>query len=159
MQHFALQDVNWTRVVWITCGLLWCFYQLFGLSFWRHPFTAEDLLVIKWYNATFLQIHSDEETNSCMAWKWVYFQNIFVFGCYFFNKLMYNNQQPIWPIVISAKVLSETFRKITNTNFMLTHSLLHMNIEMLDTSALPEPVLARFCTTNIPSVKLQGAES
>ncbi len=20
------------------CGLLWCFYQLFGLSFWRHPF-------------------------------------------------------------------------------------------------------------------------
>ncbi len=21
-----------------SCGLLWCFYQLFGLSFWRHPF-------------------------------------------------------------------------------------------------------------------------
>ncbi len=20
-----------------SCGLLWCFYQLFGLSFWRHP--------------------------------------------------------------------------------------------------------------------------
>ncbi len=32
---------------WITCGLLWCFYQLFGLSFWRHPFTAEDQLVSK----------------------------------------------------------------------------------------------------------------
>ncbi len=28
-------------LVWITCVLLWCFYQLFGLSFWRHPFTAE----------------------------------------------------------------------------------------------------------------------
>ncbi len=27
------------------CGLLWCFHQLFGLSFWRHPFTAEDPLV------------------------------------------------------------------------------------------------------------------
>ncbi len=40
---------NWrTGVVWITCGLLWCFYQLFGVSFWRHPFTAEDLLVSKW---------------------------------------------------------------------------------------------------------------
>ncbi len=26
------------------CGLL-CFYQLFGFSFWRHPFTAEDPLV------------------------------------------------------------------------------------------------------------------
>ncbi len=38
------------------CGLLWCFYQLFGLSFWRHPFTAEDPLVSNWCNATFLQI-------------------------------------------------------------------------------------------------------
>ncbi len=54
------QNINWcTGVVWITCGLLWCFYQLFGLSFWRHPFTAEDPLVSKW----FLQICSDEETN------------------------------------------------------------------------------------------------
>ncbi len=35
-------------------GLLWCFYQLFGLSFWRHPFTAEDPLVSKWCNAEFL---------------------------------------------------------------------------------------------------------
>ncbi len=64
--HFSLhsQDVNWwTGVVCTTCGLLWCFYQLFGLSFWRHPFTAEDPLVSKWCNATFLQISSDEETN------------------------------------------------------------------------------------------------
>ncbi len=38
------------------CGLLWCFYQLFGLSFWRHPFTAEDPLLSKWWNATFLKI-------------------------------------------------------------------------------------------------------
>ncbi len=38
------------------CGLLWCFYQLFGLSFWRHPFTTEDPLVSKWCNVTFLQI-------------------------------------------------------------------------------------------------------
>ncbi len=41
---------------WITCGLLWCFYQLFGLSFWRHPFTAEHPLLSEWCNATFLQI-------------------------------------------------------------------------------------------------------
>ncbi len=38
------------------CGLLWCFYQLFWLSFWRHPFTAEDQLLSKWCNAKFLQI-------------------------------------------------------------------------------------------------------
>ncbi len=42
------------------CGLLWCFYQLFGLSFWRHPFTAEDPLVSKWFNARFLQICFNE---------------------------------------------------------------------------------------------------
>ncbi len=50
----GLIDVNWlTGVVWITCGLLWCFYQLFGLSFWRHPFTAEDPLMSKWCIAKF----------------------------------------------------------------------------------------------------------
>ncbi len=53
-QLLSSQDVNWwTGVMWITCGLLWCFYQLFGLSFWRHPFTAEDPLVSKWWNAIF----------------------------------------------------------------------------------------------------------
>ncbi len=46
------------------CGLLWCFYQLFGLSFWRHPFTADDPLVNKWFNDTFLQICSDKDTSS-----------------------------------------------------------------------------------------------
>ncbi len=64
-QLFTSQDINWwTGVVWITCRLLWCFYQLFGLSFWRHPFTAEHPLVSKWYNTTSPQIYSDEKTNS-----------------------------------------------------------------------------------------------
>ncbi len=32
MQLFTSQDINWwTGVVWITCGLLWCFYQLLRL--------------------------------------------------------------------------------------------------------------------------------
>ncbi len=69
--------MDWNR------GLLWCFYQLFELSFWRHPFTADDLLVSKWCKATFLQICSDEETNSStswMAWGWVNFWHIFNFG-------------------------------------------------------------------------------
>ncbi len=40
---FTSQDINWwTGALWIACELLWRFYQLFGLSFWRHPFTAED---------------------------------------------------------------------------------------------------------------------
>ncbi len=55
-QLLSSPDVNWwTGVVWITCGLLWCFYQLFGLSFWRHPFTAEHPLLRQWCRDTFLQ--------------------------------------------------------------------------------------------------------
>ncbi len=56
------QDIKW----W-TGGFLW-------LSFWRHPFTADNPLVSKWFNATFLQICSEEETNSSaslMTWGWV----------------------------------------------------------------------------------------
>ncbi len=71
-------------------GLLWCFYQMFGLSFWRHPFTAEHPLLSKWCKATFLQICSDEETNSSTSWMtrgWVYFSAHFLFRVkYYFNK-------------------------------------------------------------------------
>ncbi len=59
--------------MWITCGLLWCFYQLFGLSFWRHPFTAEEPLVSKWCNATFLQIWWRNKLIYILAWGWVHF--------------------------------------------------------------------------------------
>ncbi len=34
------------RLEW--CGL-WCFYQLFGLSFWRHPFTSIAETVMQWH--------------------------------------------------------------------------------------------------------------
>ncbi len=42
--------MDWSAVDY--CG----FYQLFGLSFWRHPFTAEHSLLKHWCNATFLLI-------------------------------------------------------------------------------------------------------
>ncbi len=57
----------------ITCGLLWCFYQLFGLSFWRHPFTAEDPLVI------FLQIWWRKQTHLHLLWAWGC-QQMLIFG-------------------------------------------------------------------------------
>ncbi len=77
--------------MWITCRLLWCFYQLFGLSFWRHPFTAQEPLVSKWCNAIFLQICSDEETNSStswMAWGLVQFKQILFLGELFLKYVM-----------------------------------------------------------------------
>ncbi len=50
--HFSLLEMLTDGLE--SCGLLWCFYQLFGC--WRHPFTAEHPLVSKWCNDTFLQI-------------------------------------------------------------------------------------------------------
>ncbi len=44
---------------WSGVDYLWfivMFNQLFGLSFWRHPFTAEDPLLSKLCNAAFLQL-------------------------------------------------------------------------------------------------------
>ncbi len=55
-------------VVWVTYGIFWCFYQLFGLSFCWHPFTVEDPLVGMCCNAKFLQICSNEETSSPTTW-------------------------------------------------------------------------------------------
>ncbi len=77
----------------LTDGLEWCgllvdycdvfISCLYSHSFWRYPFTAEDPLVSKWYNAKFLQICFDEETNSStlwMAWGWVNVELNFIFG-------------------------------------------------------------------------------
>ncbi len=60
------------------CGLLWCVYQLFGLIL-THTFTAEDPMVIKSCNATFLQIYSHEQTNSSTSWMAWWFFSIFSF--------------------------------------------------------------------------------
>ncbi len=62
------------------CGLLWCFYQLFGLSFWRHPFTAEHPLLRQWCNATFLQIWWRNKLIYILdGLRMSYFQQIFIF--------------------------------------------------------------------------------
>ncbi len=58
--HNLLLDKTLTDwVLWIRqwcIVLLWCFHQLFGLSFWRHPFTVEDPLVSKWFNDKFVAL-------------------------------------------------------------------------------------------------------
>ncbi len=74
-EEALLSIMDWYRVrhelmdwvMWITVK----FYQ-FGLSFWRHPFTAEDLLVSRGFNAIF-------PSTSWMACGRVHFQQIFNF--------------------------------------------------------------------------------
>ncbi len=110
MQLVASQDGNWwTGVMWITCGLLLFFYQLFGLSFWWHPFTEEDIFVSKWCNAKFLQICSDEETSSSTSWmpegeyifiKFSFLGELFLTCFYVKHKLLYihyeNHSAQVW---------------------------------------------------------------
>ncbi len=75
---FPSQDVNWwTGVMWIIV--------MFLSAVWTLILTAPiwDPLVSKWCNAKFLQICSDEKTNSLtsyMAWGWVHFKQIFILG-------------------------------------------------------------------------------
>ncbi len=72
--------------------LLRCFYQLFGLLFWRHPFTAHDPLVSKWCNAYFLQ------KQTYLHLSWMILGN-FHFGWTTPLTLMYGSGS-IWPVVI-----------------------------------------------------------
>ncbi len=117
MQLFDSQDINWwTGVMWFTCGLLWCFYLLFGLSFWRHPFTADDPLVSKWCNAKFPQICSDKEANSSTfrtPWLWENFQQFFFWGwsaplrwiaCWIEFAFVYMNKCKCWRVYSDASV-------------------------------------------------------
>ncbi len=63
-----------------SCGLLSCFYQLFGFSW--HPFTAEDPLVSKWCNAKFFKsVPMKNSSIFWIVWGWVHFQKMCIFGC------------------------------------------------------------------------------
>ncbi len=92
MQLFTSQDINWWS------GVDYCdfFYQLFGLSFWRHPFTAEHPLRSNWWMLNLIK--SDEETNLSTSWMaWVLYQQSFIFGVnYSFNDLMIMKSANQW---------------------------------------------------------------
>ncbi len=77
--QWILCHVNGCRQLFTSWDITWCsgvvciivmLYQLFGLSFWRHPFTAGGLLVSKWCNATFLQI-SIEMKQTILHFRWI----------------------------------------------------------------------------------------
>ncbi len=66
MQLFASWYINlWTGVMWITCGSLWCSYQLFEFSFWWHPFTAS---YHWWANAKFHSVLRKKQTHLHLGW-------------------------------------------------------------------------------------------
>ncbi len=134
----ASQDVNWwTGVVWITCGLLWYFYQLFGLSFWRHPFTAEHPLVSEWFNAVISLISSDEETNtstSSIAWEWVYFHLILiVLVSYSFKSHIVSAHSEC---VVCVQVLFTYTNVIRCNHFQMRRSSLRWLWEELDSTLI-----------------------
>ncbi len=91
---------------WSGVDYLWIIVMfLSAVSFWRHPFTAED----PWWRSD-VMLHfskSDEETNSSaswMAWGWVHFQHIFIFG----RTTPLSVQMILWPLytITSTHTLS-----------------------------------------------------
>ncbi len=67
------------------CGLLWCFNQLFGLSFWRHPFTADDPLVNVMLNF-FKSVLMKKQTH--LGWsEYIFSKCSFWVNCSFYTKI------------------------------------------------------------------------
>ncbi len=71
-KHAAFQFTGCLLMDWshVNNLIIYVLKGFFKLSFWRHPFTAEDPLGSKWCNAKFLKICSDKEkTNPHLGWS------------------------------------------------------------------------------------------
>ncbi len=71
--------------------ILWCFYQLFGLSLWRHPFTPEEPLASKWREGIFspnmfrwrnklISILDGLRVRTFSFWGWLFLYFFFFFS-------------------------------------------------------------------------------
>ncbi len=78
-KYFTLQEVNWTRDMWITCRLLW-FYHLFGLSlhFWASDgivhFSNKSVSAYFtfWVNDSFKPLSCRYRAEVLFTEKWLY---------------------------------------------------------------------------------------
>ncbi len=83
-------------IVGITYWIVWYFCQPFGHSFWRHPFTTDDLLLSKWWNVTI--------SPNLFRWRNIYFQLISFFWINYSFKC-YLNLQTFRLCCISTRVM------------------------------------------------------
>ncbi len=109
------------------------FYQLFGLSFWRHPFTADTVnhLVSKWCNAKFLQILHNEEL-ICILRVSRFFRTFFVicpFKLHLLVRFAVIKEQPT--TTISCSWTLSLFKAIKHISIKLPHSLLYFSSSQL----------------------------
>ncbi len=113
---------------------------MFGLSFWRHPFTAEDPLMSKWCNGYFFfQICSNEETNSfrsSMVWGWVHFQQITFFG------LTISWKQPLL-----YRRLLHALKQLFQKTSICPIGLLAQNFKQWDITLMPSSPCETIATT------------
>ncbi len=100
---------HFSRDMWIAWGLLWCFYQLFGLSFWWHLFTVDDPLLSKLCNATFPHLFPWNNKLIIIGWpENDTFSANFYFGLNYSFKAAY-----IWhPSLHYSTVLVRRFRLV-----------------------------------------------
>ncbi len=105
--------MDWSGVDY--CGLLWCFYQLFGLSFWRHPFTAH------WSQTQFLEGHSSAQFSS--------------------NQLQIT---PAWKFLVILKTLISWVRCVWLGLKLNCAELWPPGIEF-ETNAAEDPLLSKWC--------------
>ncbi len=110
-------DQSHIHYLWI---IVMFFYQLFGLSFWRHPFTAEDPLS-KPCNAKLLQIVSNEETNSTTLRMALQFSEMFIF-----RWTITLNNMPLLLLLLLFYVYSQQLFRCSK--WQLIFKVLYLNI-------------------------------
>ncbi len=86
------------------------YFKRFGLSFWRHPFTAEDQLVSK--QSTFLQISSNEQTHSHLLYATVPLRIRYKCSELRIGQILYFNIQQTSLINVSRRVLNVQMQAI-----------------------------------------------
>ncbi len=97
------EQSNWNQVyyLWITV----MFYQLFGLSFWRHPFTAEHPLVSKWFKCYISPNLIMKQTHLYLGWP----EGAYIFSkCSFLGEILRLHSATCFQFLVFAQSFRET---------------------------------------------------
>ncbi len=110
-----LQDVNrWTGLVWITCGWLWCFYQLFGLVIDRYWFFITDT------DTDYLYVYVPDNRYAELIFIYCYKVQSEV-SPFFLLSVILTTTNNGWKLTFSCKILSSNYN---NNNILFIKSII-----------------------------------
>ncbi len=108
--------MDWSRI----CGINVMFYQLFRLSFWRHPFNAEDpsmRLLQNYYKSVLIK----KQTHLHLGWPEIAIPIIFYNDCfktkclYIWGKIKYFDRY-----ILDSPIIAQSFSAVKNISLQST---------------------------------------